>query len=215
MGDGLLFVGSHFGDSQLIRLHPDAGDGQLLSVQHTLESLAPITDFCLLDFDKQQGSLVACCGANQQGSLKIVRNGIGIATVASMEMEQLNRVWSLKASDTADNHTHLVCGFTYQTRILSMNEGMLQENEAVSGFELGCPTLECANMQGGLIAQVSRDKVSLMNAATLDRVGGWTPTAAITQAGLSSTAIVVGLAGGKVVTLRVAGTSLVVESYFT
>ena len=41
-------------------------------------NLGPIVDMCVVDLDRQgQGQLVTCSGALRDGSLKIIRNGIG------------------------------------------------------------------------------------------------------------------------------------------
>lgn len=42
-------------------------------------NLGPIADFCVVDLERQgQGQVVTCSGAYKDGSLRIVRNGIGI-----------------------------------------------------------------------------------------------------------------------------------------
>jgi Mono-functional DNA-alkylating methyl methanesulfonate N-term len=42
-------------------------------------NLGPITDFCVVDLERQgQGQVVTCSGAYKDGSLRVVRNGIGI-----------------------------------------------------------------------------------------------------------------------------------------
>lgn len=42
-------------------------------------NLGPIVDFCVVDLERQgQGQVVTCSGAYKDGSLRIVRNGIGI-----------------------------------------------------------------------------------------------------------------------------------------
>jgi DNA damage-binding protein 1 len=42
-------------------------------------NLGPIVDFCVVDLERQgQGQVVTCSGAYKDGSLRVVRNGIGI-----------------------------------------------------------------------------------------------------------------------------------------
>lgn len=42
-------------------------------------NLGPIVDLCVVDLERQgQGQVVTCSGAFKDGSLRIVRNGIGI-----------------------------------------------------------------------------------------------------------------------------------------
>lgn len=65
---------------QLIKLnlHPDA-KGSYVEVLESYVNLGPIVDFCVVDLERQgQGQVVTCSGAYKDGSLRIVRNGIGI-----------------------------------------------------------------------------------------------------------------------------------------
>lgn len=65
---------------QLIKIHlqPDA-KGSYVEVLERYVNLAPIVDFCVVDLERQgQGQVVTCSGAYKDGSLRIVRNGIGI-----------------------------------------------------------------------------------------------------------------------------------------
>eukprot|EP00775_Hariotina_reticulata_P011705 gene11705-11850_t len=60
---------------------------QTLEVVDTWQSLAPLIDFTVMDLERQgQGQMVACCGTFQDGSLRVVRNGIGIHEAAAMEL---------------------------------------------------------------------------------------------------------------------------------
>jgi DNA damage-binding protein 1 len=43
---------------------------------------------------------VACCGANKDGSLRIIRSGVGIEVLAELDMTGLQAVWSLTSSDS-------------------------------------------------------------------------------------------------------------------
>lgn len=65
---------------QLIKLNlqPDA-KGSYVEVLERYVNLGPIVDFCVVDLERQgQGQVVTCSGAYKDGSLRIVRNGIGI-----------------------------------------------------------------------------------------------------------------------------------------
>lgn len=66
--------------SQLIKLNmqPDA-KGSYVEVLERYVNLGPIVDFCVVDLERQgQGQVVTCSGAYKDGSLRVVRNGIGI-----------------------------------------------------------------------------------------------------------------------------------------
>ena len=65
---------------QLVKLNlqPDAR-GSYVEVLESFVNLGPIVDFCVVDIERQgQGQVVTCSGAFKDGSLRIVRNGIGI-----------------------------------------------------------------------------------------------------------------------------------------
>ena len=78
--NGFVFVGSVFADSQLVKLLEEPGpSGSFLKVVEPYESLGPIVDFCVMDLDRQgQCQVVTCSGAASNGSLRVVRSGIGI-----------------------------------------------------------------------------------------------------------------------------------------
>lgn len=49
-----------------------------MQVLDSWTNLGPIVDMCVVDLDRQgQGQLVTCSGAYRDGSLRIIRNGIG------------------------------------------------------------------------------------------------------------------------------------------
>jgi DNA damage-binding protein 1 len=61
-----------------LNLQPDA-TGSFVEVLERYANLGPIVDFCVVDLDRQgQGQVVTCSGAFKDGSIRVVRNGIGI-----------------------------------------------------------------------------------------------------------------------------------------
>ncbi len=65
---------------QLIKLNSQAdAKGSYVEVLESFVNLGPIVDLCVVDLERQgQGQVVTCSGAFKDGSLRIVRNGIGI-----------------------------------------------------------------------------------------------------------------------------------------
>ncbi|KAJ1342195.1 hypothetical protein BSLG_003118 [Batrachochytrium salamandrivorans] len=93
----------HFGDSEL-QLVPE-----MPTQEHTISlklstNLAPISDFCVVDIEKQgQVQLVACSGAQRDGSLRIIRNGIGVEEIGQLEdMQEMTGVWGVKPLQKLD-----------------------------------------------------------------------------------------------------------------
>lgn len=64
LDNGVVFVGSRLGDSQLVKLNtePDSS-GQYVTVMQTFNNLGPIVDMVVVDLERQgQGQLVTCSG---------------------------------------------------------------------------------------------------------------------------------------------------------
>lgn len=58
-----------------------------MEVLDSLPNLGPIVDLCVVDLDRQgQGQVVTCSGVGHEGSLRVVRNGIGMVEQASIEL---------------------------------------------------------------------------------------------------------------------------------
>ena len=83
--------GSLYGDSQVIRLHPEAVDpaqpSNFVEVMDVWTNLGPIIDLAVVDLERQgQGQVVTCSGKGPDSSLRIVRNGIGMIEQAAVEL---------------------------------------------------------------------------------------------------------------------------------
>ncbi|KAJ0018028.1 hypothetical protein Pint_11070 [Pistacia integerrima] len=145
LDNAFVYIGSSYGDSQLIKLNlqPDA-KGSYVEVLERYVNLGPIVDFCVVDLERQgQGQVVTCSGAYKDGSLRIVRNGIGINEQASVELQGIKGMWSLRSSTDDPFDTFLVVSFISETRILAMNlEDELEETE-IEGFCSQAQTLFC------------------------------------------------------------------------
>ena len=49
---GYVFIGSHFGDSKLIKLQTEKVGDNFFSTVDEMLNLSPIVDFCVVDIDK-------------------------------------------------------------------------------------------------------------------------------------------------------------------
>lgn len=83
------------------RLHtqplPDVSPETYVEVLDSMTNLGPIVDFCVVDLDRQgQGQVVACSGAGIDGSLRIIRNGVGFLEQASVELPGMKGIWNLR-----------------------------------------------------------------------------------------------------------------------
>jgi len=99
LSDGVVFLGSNFGDSKLIRLTSDAqpDSGAYFEELETYVNIGPILDMVVVNTERQGLSkLVTCSGAYKDGSLCTIRSGIGISEHASLEMEGVKGTWALR-----------------------------------------------------------------------------------------------------------------------
>ena len=193
LDSGTVYVGSACGDSQLIALtgQRDPGCGNYFSVRETYCNLGPIVDFCVVDVERQgQCQLVTCSGVSKDGSLRQVRNGIGINEIAEIELEGIQNMWALRANYDALYDAYLVQSFVGETRVLTLSapltalssvldrasddaEGL--EETDIAGFDLRSRTLLCANMIYNTWLQVTSKSVRLVSCETLQCVCKWSP----------------------------------------
>lgn len=176
LDNGVVYVGSRLGDSQLIKLNVEPNEhGSYVDVMETFTNLGPIVDMCVVDLERQgQGQLVTCSGAYKEGSLRIIRNGIGIHEHASIDLPGVKGIWPLKV-DTADVFDNtLVLSFVGQTRVLALNGEEVEETE-LPGFDTTQQTFYCANVKGEQIIQVTASSVRLVGQKSKKLLNEWHP----------------------------------------
>ncbi|XP_014225976.1 DNA damage-binding protein 1 [Trichogramma pretiosum] len=175
LDNGVIFIGSRLGDSQLVKLITKADDtGSYCVVMESFTNLAPIVDMAVVDLERQgQGQIVTCSGAFKEGSLRVIRNGIGIHEHALIELPGIKGMWALKvANDTYDNT--IVLSFVGQTRILMLNGEELEETE-ISGFVADEQTFYTGNVTNTLILQVTPTSARLISTELKSVVSEWSP----------------------------------------
>jgi DNA damage-binding protein 1 len=201
----VLFVGSRFGDSQLLQICPqrDAETNSFLQILEEYTNLGPIVDLDLVDLDRKgQSQVVTCSGTGRDGSIRIVRNGIGIHEQAHVELPGIKGMWNLRGAsantssgtedgngDTSGNtgetsggdqyDRYLVQSFLEETRVLEMTEDEMEET-MIAGFRADQPTLFASNVNVplagmSLLVQITDSLVILVDATTLEAVDTWKP----------------------------------------
>ncbi|KAK4488130.1 hypothetical protein RD792_003872 [Penstemon davidsonii] len=104
--------------------------------------------------------------AYNDGSLRIIRNGIGIHEQASVEFQGIRRMWSLRSATDDPCDTFLVISFCSETRILAINlEDDLEETE-IEGFCSNVETLFCHDAVHGQLLQVTSNSVRLVSSTS-------------------------------------------------
>ena len=202
-----MFVGSVSGDAQLIRLlTAKSAQGSFVEPVDTYPNLGPIVDFCVVDLERQgQGQVVTCSGAGRDGSLRIIRNGIGLNEQATIELSGVKGIWSLRASSSAQYDKFLVVSFVNETRFLAIANGEELEEAEIAGFASGSRTIFCGNVQGDMAVQVTSASVRLINATSLALLSEWkSPAAAqINVAACNQTQVVLATGGGRLVYIEI------------
>ncbi|KAJ3268655.1 DNA damage-binding protein 1a, partial [Terramyces sp. JEL0728] len=136
IAEDYVYIGSSFSDSQLIQLNSEK--------QIVYPNLGPISDFVLTDLD-EQSQLITCSGYLHSGSLRVIRNGIGIEELSSIDLQVLN-LFSLKGN-------YLVASFICETRILALRDELQEFDEG--DFEFDLPTIQCGNI-GEYFIQITK-----------------------------------------------------------
>uniref|UniRef100_A0A6Q2ZCH0 DNA damage-binding protein 1 n=1 Tax=Esox lucius TaxID=8010 RepID=A0A6Q2ZCH0_ESOLU len=145
LDNGVVFVGSRLGDSQLVKLNVDSNDaGSYVAVMETFTNLGPIVDMCVVDLERQgQGQLVTCSGAFKEGSLRIIRNGIGIHEHASIDLPGIKEDAALYGEEVeetelpgfVDNLQTFFCGNVAHQQLIQITSGgvrlVMQDSKAL------------------------------------------------------------------------------------
>ncbi|XP_051580476.1 DNA damage-binding protein 1-like [Myxocyprinus asiaticus] len=174
LDNGVVFVGSRLGDSQLVKLNVDSNDqGSYVVVMETFTNLGPIVDMCVVDLERQgQGQLVTCSGAFKEGSLRIIRNGIGIHEHASIDLPGIKGLWPLRSESSRDTDDMLVLSFVGQTRVLMLNGEEVEETE-LPGFVDNQQTFFCGNVAHQQLIQITSVSVRLVTQDSKSLVSEW------------------------------------------
>ncbi|OIT04074.1 dna damage-binding protein 1 [Nicotiana attenuata] len=197
LGGHFVYIGSSYGDSQLVKLNlqHDVG-GSPMEVVKSFVNLGPIGDFCVVDLEKQgQSQVVACSGAYKDGSLRIVRSAIGLheqvlssklfsanvllfirsATIAQSICQcsiysKCYGMWSLRS---ATDHSFLVVSFIRATRFFEMDREYVLKETPIEGFNSEDQTLFCHDAVWNQLVQVTPNSVRLVNSTSRDLKDEW------------------------------------------
>ncbi|CAL5227828.1 g10856 [Coccomyxa viridis] len=220
LDNGVVYVGSSFGDSQLVRLHAEpvnpAEPNNFVEVLESMTNLGPIIDFVVVDLERQgQGQVVMCSGVMKDGSLRIVRNGIGMIEQASVELPGIKGMWNLRATNMDAFDKYLVLSFVGETRVLAINEDDELDEAEVAGFNQQSQTLCCANTLDDGLLQVTPQDVRVVDAGTGALVHQWKAPAGlqINTASASPTQVVLATGEGNLVCLDVTDNKLTEKAH--
>ena len=185
LGGGVLFVGSHQGDSQVLRI----GSGKFEVIQ-ILSNIAPILDFTVMDlgnrsnenytheFSSGQARIVTGSGAFDDGTLRSVRSGVGMEELGVLgEMDHITDLWGLQVQSSGDVLDTLLVTFVDETRVFRFSaDGEVEELEEFLCLSLTENTLVAANLPGGRILQVTEKRALIADLDSGMVTFEWTPS---------------------------------------
>lgn len=176
LDNGVIFIGSRLGDSQLIKLITKADEnGSYCVPMEIFTNLAPIVDMAVVDLERQgQGQMVTCSGAFKEGSLRIIRNGIGIQEHASIDLPGIKGMWALRVGGGGVYDNTLVLSFVGQTRILTLNGEEVEETD-IAGFVADEQTFHTGNVTDDLFIQITPNSARLISNESKSVVSEWEP----------------------------------------
>ncbi|CAG9535052.1 unnamed protein product [Cercopithifilaria johnstoni] len=163
LDNGVCFIGSRFGDSQLIRLstEPRADGTGYISLLDNYTNLAPIRDMTVMRCNGQQ-QILTCSGAYKDGTIRIIRNGIGIEELASVELKGIKNMFTLRTRNP-EFDDYLILSFDSETHVLFINGEELEDTQ-ITGFAVDGATLWTGCLfYSKTILQVTHGEVILIN----------------------------------------------------
>ncbi|CAG8444298.1 9172_t:CDS:10, partial [Diversispora eburnea] len=176
LDNGIVFIGSHFGDSQIIKLRSEPNEqGFYLDEVERFSNLAPIHDFCVLKTERPgQSQVITCSGGLRDGTLRIIRNGVGITVHGETRMTGLTGIWALRPSYDSEYDDILIISFINETRIMKLIDDEFHEVDNYADIDKSHETLATCNVAGNLI--VTRNSIRLIDMKTKKLCSKWNIT---------------------------------------
>ncbi|OAA48405.1 DNA damage-binding protein 1 [Metarhizium rileyi] len=214
MGDNMLFLASHHGDSQLLRIDIDT---QSMVLVKTLSNNAPILDFAIMDMGNREGDsqfgnafssgqarIVAGCGAYHDGSLRSIRSGVGLEDEGVLdEIQDTKGLFTLRSHGSSHVDT-LVVSSVADTRVFKFDcTGGIEEVYDFQGLILDKETLLTVNVSDGRLLQVTPQSVVLLDSESGVILSSWNAPdgKAITAASANSGWVLLSIDGSLLVSL--------------
>ncbi|THH03261.1 hypothetical protein EW145_g6399 [Phellinidium pouzarii] len=231
-----LFVGSHFGDSQLVHVvsNKSLASGTFIEVAEVYKNIAPIIDAVLADIDNTgQPAIVTCSGGRSAGSLRIIRNGANFNEDVRIDgIPNATGMWPLKMQYDDEYHCFILVTTRVSSHLLklpqSRHEDALSRPTTFVEIRLDVPTLASGNVltqftsptgkstfKGGpYMVQVIPSAVMLLNTSLGIREDMWEPDRGceIVVADVSPSQICLAMSGGRVVLLNILGEKILEQS---
>ncbi len=223
LGSDILFVGSHYGDSEVF--HTDLAACSLSQIQ-TLPNIAPILDFNIMDMGNREGEgqttneyssgqarIVTGSGVHKDGSLRSVRSGVGLEDVGVLaDMENIRALFPLRPVGSL-KHDTLVVSFLTETRIFNFSpSGEVEELDSYKGLALDDQTLLAQNLSNGRLLQIIPSGIFLIDAESGVSITTWRPLQGqITNASANDDWVLISVDGKIILSLQIGPDLMQVE----
>ncbi|KAI9753914.1 MAG: hypothetical protein M4579_004935 [Chaenotheca gracillima] len=228
LGNGFVFVGSHQGDSQVVRIDVDTSEVQVVQ---TIPNIAPILDFTVMDmgnrgeegqtneYSSGQARIVTGSGAFDDGSLRSVRSGVGLEELGILgDIHGIRDMFSLKSNGAQQYVDTLVASFAGETRVFQFGgEGEVEEVAEFKALELSESTIVAANIPNDQIIQVTASSARVVDAEGGTVLSEWKPSSGqtITDAAANDEKVLLSVDGISLVVLDIRnGLAAVTEKTF-
>jgi DNA damage-binding protein 1 len=211
---GFVFVGSTHGDSQLIKIQENS-EPKIEEV-FSYTNLGPIGDLCVVDIEKTQMShgtgtgqcqVVTCSGGYKDGSLRVIRNGIGIEPLSMIDLAGIKGLWPLRPRFDSPYEEFIVIGFIGQTYVLGFGEDEESLGHFnIEGFVTDLQTICCETVIGDAFVQVTEQSVRLVDSESFKLISEWKPPSEsprIFIASANPSQIVLSVGEGRLIYLQI------------
>ena len=216
LDNGYVFIGSHQGDSQVIRLLE-----KKIDVVQTLPNIAPVLDFTIMDmgnragesqtneFSSGQARIVTGSGAFQDGSLRSVRSGVGLEEQGLLgEMDHITELFGLRSTGNSKYMDLLLASFVNETRIFQFaTDGEVEEAAEYKSLSLSESTLLAVNIPNNRLLQVTVSSARVIDAENGMSISEWSPPPehSITAASANDERLALSIGGVEAVILNLDG----------
>ncbi|KAH9080524.1 mono-functional DNA-alkylating methyl methanesulfonate N-term-domain-containing protein [Lactarius deliciosus] len=218
----VLFIASHFGDSQLIRIHtsPESAGlrrliekavagcsrrtGTYIEVLDTWQNVGPILDAVLADTDRSgQSRIFTTSGSMNAGSLRIIQSGADFQNTAVIEnIGNFSKIWPLRSRFHDSYDTHILATNAQETVLFSLDQPdtlSVIPTEAMH-FDVS-PTLAASNIARRLNNSGRTSYEDSPPGVPTNKVGKWAGRK-IVAAALNPSQIVLGMSRKRLAVLN-------------
>ena len=207
LDDGYVFIGSHQGDSQVIKIQEKS-----MEIVQTISNIAPILDFAIMDMGNRDGEgqtneyssgqarIVTGSGAFEDGSLRSVRSGVGLEELGILgEMKHITELHPLISNATSGKTDTLVVSFIDETRVFRFDaDGEVEEAAEYNGFDLSEGTLLALNLPQSRLLQVTKSSVRISDSESGVNIATWSPSSQLPISSVATNHLVLPMSIGGV-----------------